>query len=117
MKDFKDLEVWKECKNLVLMIYKVTENFPKTEQFGLTNQVRRAAVSVPSNIAEGIGRRTDKDSSNFMFIARGSLFEIETQIIISFELAYLSDMQFEEIANQINLCRKLVNGMINYFKE
>ena len=117
MKDFKELEVWKACKNLVIMVYKNTDNFPKTEQFGLTNQLRRAAVSVPSNIAEGIGRKTNKDSSNFMYISRGSLFEIETQVIISFELAYLSDLQLEELVNQINYCRKLVNGMINYFDK
>jgi four helix bundle protein len=117
MKDFKELEVWKESKRLVIMIYKSTETYPKHELFGLSNQMRRAAVSIPSNIAEGIGRKTDKDAAHFMFTSRGSLFELETQVIISFDLGYILQERQDEILNQIAHCRRLVNGMINYFEK
>jgi four helix bundle protein len=117
MKDFKELEVWKESKRLVIMIYKTTENFPKHELFGLTNQIRRAAVSIPSNIAEGIGRKTDKDSAHFMFTASGSIFELETQLIISTELDYIPKEKYQELSTQIEYCRRLINGMINYFEK
>lgn len=117
MKDFKELDVWIEAKKLVLMIYKTTETFPKHELFGLSNQIRRAAVSVPSNIAEGIGRKTAKDAAHFLYTSRGSLFEIETQTIISFDLNYMSIKQSEELQVQIQICRRLINGMINYFEK
>jgi four helix bundle protein len=117
MKDFKELDVWIEGKKLVLMIYKTTETFPKHELFGLTNQIRRAGVSVPSNIAEGIGRKTAKEAAHFLYTSRGSLFEIETQVIISFELGYMPVQQNEELQAQIQTCRRLINGMINYFEK
>lgn len=117
MKDFKELEVWKEAKRLVIMVYKLTETYPKTELFGLVNQMRRSAISIPSNIAEGVGRKTEKDAAHFMFTSRGSLFELETQTIISMDLNYISKDKFIEIGAQIEYCRRLINGMINYYEK
>ena len=88
--DYKELEVWKESKELVKLIYKITELFPSTEQYGLTNQIRRSAVSIPSNIAEEIGRNHLKNTIQFLYISRGSIYELETQIILAFELSFIS---------------------------
>jgi four helix bundle protein len=117
MQDFKSLDVWREAKSLVLIIYKITETFPKHELFGLTNQMRRSAVSIPSNIAEGIGRRTNKDKTQFLYTSRGSLFELETQYIIAHELLYITIEDFNTLTNQVIKCRQLINGYINYLKD
>src|SRR5260221_1364943 len=87
---YKELIVWQKAINLVKEIYLVSEKFPRTELYGLTSQIRRAAVSVPSNIAEGYGRKSIKEYSQFYSIAYGSLLEVETQIIIAKELAFIS---------------------------
>ncbi|MFO0488006.1 MAG: four helix bundle protein, partial [Cyclobacteriaceae bacterium] len=79
------MEVWKQAKDLVRQIYELSKSFPKEEQFGLTNQLRRAAVSIPSNIAEGCGRNHFKDSIQLFYIARGSLYEVETQVLIAYD--------------------------------
>ena len=113
---YRDLDVWKQSRLLVKNVYQLSKLFPK-EQFGLTNQVRRAAISVPSNIAEGSGRNHSKDSIQFFFIARGSLYEIETQLIIAFDLEYISDSQLHEVLEHIARCKKLLNGFINYFQK
>jgi len=117
MQDFKELAVWREAKILAVSVYKLTEPFPKHELFGLTNQMRRAAVSIPSNIAEGIGRRTSKDKAQFMYTSRGSLFELETQMIIARELNYLPADEFNQISERITKCRQLINGFINYLER
>lgn len=117
IKTYQDLEVWKQSKDLVRDIYQLTKKFPKEEQFGLVNQLRRAAVSIPSNIAEGCGRNHNKDSIQFFFIARGSLYEVETQIIISSDLDYLSNDEKVVIIERIQTCKKLLNGFINYFQN
>ena len=96
-KDYTDLEVWQESRKLANNIYDLTNLFPKEEQFGLTNQIRRAAVSIPSNIAEGCGRQTAKDTINFLHIARGSLYEVETQCFLSLDQQYISQENFESI--------------------
>ena len=82
-KSYTDLEVWQLARKLVSEVYASSLLFPKEELFGLTNQLRRAAVSVPSNIAEGCGRQTPRDTINFLFIARGSLYELETQVYVA----------------------------------
>src|SRR5437870_416007 len=87
---FRDLRVWQEAIQLTAEIYKCTARFPKHEIYGLTQQIRRAAVSVPSNIAEGKGHRSDKEFIHFLFHARGSLLELQTQLVIAEELHYLS---------------------------
>jgi len=113
---YRDLDVWKQSRFLVKNVYQLSKSFPKEEQFGLINQLRRAAISVPSNIAEGAGRNHSKDSIQFFFIARGSLYEIETQLIIAFDLEYISDSQLHEVLEHIARCKKLLNGFINYSK-
>lgn len=114
---YQDLEVWKQSKGLVSHVYSLTKTFPKEEQFGLTNQLRRSAVSIPSNIAEGCGRNHFKDSIQFFFIARGSLYEMETQIIIAHDLGYITKPEQLNILNDIISCKRLLNGFINYFQN
>jgi len=89
LKDYKELKVWQRSYQLCLDIYKITKEFPKEEQYSLTSQIRRAAVSVPSNIAEGYGRKTTADYIRFLYIAYGSNCELETQILLSGGLCYL----------------------------
>ena len=89
-KSYTNLEVWQFARKLVSEVYSASRIFPKDELFGLTNQLRRAAVSIPSNIAEGCGRQTPRDTINFLFIARGSLYELETQIYVALDLNYLT---------------------------
>jgi four helix bundle protein len=114
---YQDLEVWKQSKDLVSFVYSITKSFPRDEQFGLTNQLRRAAVSIPSNIAEGCGRNHFKDSIQFLFIARGSLYELETQMIITYDLQYISQENLAKAQTKIKSCKRLLNGFINYFQS
>jgi len=95
----KDLIVWQKAIDFVVDIYISTNNFPKEEVYGLTSQLRRAAVSIPSNIAEGYGRFSDKELIHFLFISLGSASEIETQLIISHRLNFLKDEEFEKLNN------------------
>jgi len=116
-KDYTDLEVWQESTKLVNHIYELTKLFPKEEQFGLTNQIRRAAVSIPSNTAEGCGRQTGKDTINFLHISRGSLYEVETQCFLALDQQYISQEKFESIFKTIQSCKRLLNGFINYYRK
>jgi four helix bundle protein len=115
--DFTKLDVWLASRNLTNLIYNVTKEFPNAEQFGLTNQMRRAAISVPSNIAEGCGRNTPKGTLAFLYISRGSLFELETQLYISFDQNFITKENLDSILEQIQISKKLLNGFINYFKK
>jgi len=117
VESYQELEVWKQTKDLVKHIYELTKSFPKEEQFGLTNQLRRAAVSIPSNIAEGCGRNHFKDSIQLFFIARGSLYEVETQLVIAFDLKYVSPTALEAYMVLIKSCKRLLKGFINYFQK
>jgi four helix bundle protein len=99
------------------LIYDATKVFPKEEIFGLMNQMRRCAVSVPSNIAEGCGRQTAKDTINFLHISRGSLYELETKCYLAFDQKYIDENNFTDIFNQIQTSKKLLNGFINYYKK
>lgn len=114
---YKDLEVWKQSRALASLIYGASNQFPVNEQFGLTSQLRRAAVSVPSNIAEGCGRSTPKDSLRFFFVARGGLYEMETQVLIALDLKYLSEKDCNDLLAKLTNCRRLLNGFINYFQN
>ena len=111
------LDVWVETRKLANLIYDATKVFPKEEIFGLVNQLRRCAVSVPSNIAEGCGRQTAKDTINFLHISRGSLYELETQCYLAFDQKYIDENNFTVIFNQIQTSKKLLNGFINYYKK
>jgi four helix bundle protein len=116
MKSYTDLDVWKKARELVKEVYLVTRSFPKEELYGLTNQMRRAAVSVPSNIAEGHGRNTSKDSLQFFYIARGSLYELETQVFVSFDLEFIIQNDLDSLIDDITNCKKLLYGLIRYFE-
>lgn len=108
----KGLIVWQKSIDLVTEIYTVTKDFPNSEIYGLTNQMRRSAVSIPSNIAEGAARRYNKEFIQFLYIALGSLSELETQIIISKNLEYLKNEKFSTISETIIELRKMIIGLI-----
>jgi len=112
---YTELNVWIEARKLVAAVYGVTGNYPKEELFALVNQLRRSAVSIPSNIAEGCGRNTKKDSLQFFYIARGSLYELETQIYLSFDLNYINKITLQELLDKLEVVRKLLSGFIRYF--
>jgi len=116
-KHYTELDVWKECRTLVKEVYLITQNFPKEEQYNLISQIQRCVVSVPSNIAEGCGRNSHRDSLHFFYIARGSLYELETQLLLSFDLAYLYKEKLNDILAFIEKCKKLLNGFIRYYKQ
>jgi four helix bundle protein len=114
LRSYKDLELWKKSMDLVVDVYKLTNEFPSQEKFGLISQIRRAAVSIPSNIAEGSSRNNTKEFIQFLFIANGSLSEIETQLEIASRLGYLTT--FETLIVNIKYIRKLMGGLINVLK-
>ncbi len=116
-RSYKELEVWKEAKKLVTEIYQITKKFPDDEKYCLIQQIRRAAISIPSNIAEGIGRNHAKDTIQFLYTSRGSLYELETQIFISFDLNYLNEITLENILISCNQVGKLLGGFINYYES
>jgi four helix bundle protein len=110
---YRKLEVWQKAMSVVTAIYAITEKFPAKEQFALTNQIRRAAVSIPSNIAEGKARYNTKDYVRFLLIARGSIAEVETQLLISQNLIYVSELEVAPILNAIAEVGRMINGLIN----
>lgn len=112
MSSFKDLVVWNKSLDFAVEIYTVTKSFPMNEQFGLTSQLRRASSSVPLNIAEGWGRGTNKSYSHFLKIARGSLYETETCVILSNKLGYISSESVEVYSLSIEQIGKMINGLI-----
>ena len=107
----RDLDVWKKSIDLVTLIYKYTAEYPKDEVYGLTSQIRRCAVSIPSNIAEGSARTTKKDFSHFLAIALGSVAELETQLIISRNLNYLSEAVLDELISELISIRRMTLGL------
>jgi four helix bundle protein len=114
-KSYTDLEVWKKSRELVKQAYILTGFFPKEETYALTSQVKRAAISVPSNIAEGVARRSNRETVQFLYISRGSLYELETQFYLASDIGYLSKSQIESIIDIIEECKKLISGFINYY--
>jgi len=112
LKTHKDLEVWKNAIEFVTSIYRVTENFPKTEIYGLTSQLRRSAVSIPSNIAEGAARNHTKEFIQFLYIALASSTELETQLIISNNLKFLSDEESNKLLTELSHISKMIQGLI-----
>lgn len=110
---FHDLRVWQEAINFTEEIYRMTMDFPKHELYDLTSQMRRAAVSVPSNIAEGKGHRSNPEFVRFLFHARGSLLELQTQILIAKRLQYLSEERAEELARCGDTVGRGLNALIN----
>lgn len=113
MKTHKDLDVWNKSIDLVEDIYKLTKEFPKEELYGLTNQLRRASVSISSNIAEGAARNSNKEFIQFLYVALGSLSEVETQLIIAVRLKFISGYNEEQITN----LKRMLLGLIRYVKS
>lgn len=112
IKNFTDLDAWKEAHILTLQIYKITKEFPKDEMFGLVSQIRRAVVSIESNIAEGFSRYHFKDRLKFYFQSRGSLSEVQSQLITSKDLEYLAKAKFDSILIQIEKVGVILGGLI-----
>ncbi|MFP3868726.1 MAG: four helix bundle protein [Desulfobacteraceae bacterium] len=115
-RSFRDLDVWRKSIDLVKEIYQITGKFPPSEIYGLTNQIRRAAVSIPSNIAEGQGRNSAKEFRQFLGIALGSIAEIETQLIIAQEIGYLSNEKFDFLIISLDTIRKMIKSLANALK-
>jgi four helix bundle protein len=115
IRSHKDLNVWKKSIDLVDIIYKVTKSFPKEEIYCLTNQIRRSVISIPSNIAEGAARNSKKEFIQFLYIALGSLSELETQIIIANRQGYLNNLN--SLLENIKVIQKLINGLIYSIKK
>lgn len=115
MNKFKELKVWQKSIQLVTKIYLVTSKFPKEELYGLTSQMRRCAISIPSNIAEGAGRGSKKEFSHFLDIAKGSSFELETQLIISKELRFSHHSIIDEITVELDEIQKMITGLQKSF--
>jgi len=116
-KQYTELDVWMSSRSLANKIYEITKEFPKEEIFGLTSQLRRAAVSIPSNIAEGCGRQYSKDAIQFFFVARGSLYELETQLYIASDQGYISPDEITKCLEEVTKCKQLINGFISYYKS
>lgn len=113
----KDLKVWEEAYKLSLLVYKITENFPKKEVFGITSQLRRAVTSVVANITEGKGRGSEKALIQFLIVARGSLFEANYFLEMSRDLRYLSDEGYKKVKESIDVTGKLLNGLLRSVKN
>jgi four helix bundle protein len=113
---FTNLDVWKEARILVKMVYDATYFFPKEELFGLQSQIKRSVISIPSNVAEGCGRNSLKESLQFFFIARGSAYELEAQLYLSFDLNFITEEQLNSLLKQLETVRKLLGGLVNYFR-
>jgi four helix bundle protein len=109
---YQDLIAWQKAKALATQIYRASENFPRAETYGLTSQLRRAAVSVPSNIAEGRGRLTKGEFCHFLGQARGSLLELETQLAISVDLDFLREAEFKQLQESSSEVFRILNGLI-----
>jgi four helix bundle protein len=107
MHNIKELKIWNKAIDLTVDVYKATEKFPKEETYGLTSQIRRAAVSIPSNISEGAGRNSNNEFRHFLSIANGSSYELQTQIVISNKLALLTEETTQVLLNQIDEIQKM----------
>ncbi|MFK5879108.1 MAG: four helix bundle protein [Flavobacteriaceae bacterium] len=117
MHNFKELNVWKESKDLCVLVYKLTKIFPTSEKYGIISQINRSSVSIPSNIAEGAGRNSNNDFARFIHIATGSSFELETQLMIAFEIGYIDNENFEKVINQLNKIQKMLVSFNKHLKQ
>ena len=117
IKSFEELPVWQDARRFTNKIYKLTNKFPKEELYGLTSQIRRATVSIMSNIAEGFDRRTDKELGYFLSMARGSSSEVQNDLYISLDLKYISQEEFDTLYNKTKKIAKQINGLMRYLKS
>jgi len=115
--NFKELNVWKEAKDFSISVYKVTMNFTKSEVYGITSQINRAAVSISSNIAEGAGRNSNKDFARFVHITLGSSFELETQLIIALELNFIEQSSYNSLIEKLNKIQKMLVNLNKHLQK
>ena len=111
MQDFLKLQVWQKAHTFTINLYKITSTFPTEEKFGLTNQIRRASVSIESNLAEGAGRNSNKDFSRFLDIAQGSAFEVKCQVLIAKDLGYIDNSKSELLMEKINEVSRMITSL------
>lgn len=117
MQDFRDLLVWQKAHDLALQVYKCTAHFPSQEVYGLTSQMRRANVSIPSNIAEGCARATDPDFARYCSIALGSASELDYQLILAKDLGFLPQATFSELAHRTEEVKKMINALLQKLRN
>ncbi len=117
LRNFKELSVWQKAYQLCLEIYRLTKRFPKEEAYNLTSQIRRAAVSVPSNIAEGYGRRTGPDYIRSLYISYGSVCELETQIMLAGDLEYFSKKDLDKILSELAEVERMLKALIRSLEK
>ena len=117
MRPHEQLDVWKKSIDLTVDLYKVTERFPGDERFGLTSQIRRASVSIAANIAEGAGRRSNKEFLNFLSISQGSASEVETELLIAFRLEYVSEATFQGLMQKLDEIGRMITGLCSHIKS
>ncbi|MEO7660144.1 MAG: four helix bundle protein [Pyrinomonadaceae bacterium] len=116
MRPHEKLDVWKMSVDLVVRIYSQTSGFPSDEKFGLTSQIRRAAVSIPANIAEGAGRQHDREFIQFLAIAQGSSSELETELLIAFKLGYLDEEVYKKLYEEVNTVARMIVGLTSHLR-
>jgi four helix bundle protein len=112
LQNFTDLNVWKDAHALTLEVYKITKTFPQEERFSLTNQMQRASISVISNIAEGFGRNSGKDKAQFYAISKGSVMELQAQMLIAKDLGYVTEKRSNELEQKMILVARMLSGLI-----
>ncbi len=117
LKSYQDLEVWQKAINLVILCYQISKSFPKNETYGLISQLQRAAVSIPTNIAEGHARQSSKEFLHFISISYGSLAELETLILIAYRLDYIDDKQSKQLMNKTTEIGRMINGLRKSIKK
>jgi four helix bundle protein len=117
MRPHQKLEAWIKALELVLEVYKGTEHFPREERYGLTGQIRRAAVSIPANIAEGAGRHSQKEFAHFLSNSQGSASELETELIIAHRLGYLTEAGFQKLTGQLERIGRLITGLTRHVRD
>jgi len=117
VRSYKDLVAWQKSMDLVTAVYRASQGFPKEEIFGLVSQIRRSAVSVPSNIAEGHGRTSRKEFQYFLSNARGSLAELETQLTIAYQLAYIDETGIKQLLDRLGEVGRILNGLLTALKR
>jgi four helix bundle protein len=112
MRNFKDYEIWHLSMDIVVEVYNLTQSLPDSEKYGLQSQMRRCAVSIPSNIAEGCSRRSDKAFANFLEIAIGSAFELQTQLVVAGRIGYFEDSALNSLLEQLDKCQRKINSLL-----
>jgi four helix bundle protein len=117
MKNYKELDAWQIATDLVIEVYKVTNNYPKEEMYALTSQTKRASVSIAANIAEGVGRQYKRDTLQFLHISRGSLYELETLLVIALRLQFISHQESDNLNSIVEKNLQVLNGLINYYER